>query len=387
MSELCVCHVCHVCRVCAMCVYHMCVPCAVCPLPSQANWQIVMDAAAETDALCSGDCARFYFFLVRITAGMIILPMFVGFVIESFNSTLPLVTADYLLTRENKTELVATPALGRVGTSGLVRQLSNTNIVNVPHRPDPLDLASAMATPLGRSVRDTMAMFAGSDDLPFGYDLLRDPPGGGLRGDPRALRPGSGERTSSTSSGGGGGGSRYSHSLGAGLPLVPEGPGAGYGAAGLGLGAGLPETVDEEVEDFDDCDVYGEDSLNNSVRPGLLVHTPLGAPLLPEARGGHGPGHVRGDVLDLQEPPGKRLAARQSVYRLRSKRRAADVHMSTFGSVVDEEGTEAGRAASLQRRVDALVQELEARRGEVLALTTLLQRRRGSSHDSADHGK
>ncbi len=65
-----------------------------------SSWRYVVEAAALTTSSCNAQCAKFYFFLVKVTTGMIILPMFVGFVIEAFNSTLPVVTKDYIASRE-----------------------------------------------------------------------------------------------------------------------------------------------------------------------------------------------------------------------------------------------------------------------------------------------
>ncbi len=144
---------------------------------SQANWDIVMDAAALTTASCSGHCATLFFFVVRVTTGLIFLPMFVGFVIESFNSTLPIVTADYILHREQQHDELEPKAahdhsLHSTTSSLLARTWSSPSVPHPPLAIDTTNLAHAMATPVGRSVRGTLDMFAGSDELTFPFAAL-----------------------------------------------------------------------------------------------------------------------------------------------------------------------------------------------------------------------
>jgi hypothetical protein len=59
------------------------------------NWFVVMDAARDTSGSGSGVTASLYFFVIRIVMGMLLLPVFFGFVIEAFNNNLPVVQSEH----------------------------------------------------------------------------------------------------------------------------------------------------------------------------------------------------------------------------------------------------------------------------------------------------
>lgn len=59
-----------------------------------------MTAASLVEGIGSGLVAYFYFFIMRIVLGMLLLPIFFGFVIEAFNNNLPVVQGEQKARRE-----------------------------------------------------------------------------------------------------------------------------------------------------------------------------------------------------------------------------------------------------------------------------------------------
>lgn len=70
------------------------------PVFAQGNWYIVMNAAVEVAGTGGGVVASLYFFTIRIVVGMLLLPIFFGFVIEAFNNNLPSVLAEQAKRRD-----------------------------------------------------------------------------------------------------------------------------------------------------------------------------------------------------------------------------------------------------------------------------------------------
>jgi hypothetical protein len=350
-------------------------PCPPVHMVVQANWQLVMDAASLTTAVCSGTCALTFFFAIRTTTGMIILPMFVGFVIESFNSTLPIVTADYILTRDHKYEELTGPGPGNAITQ---RSPTSGALVHAVQPVDPRDFAAAMATPLGRSVRNTLDMFEGSEELL--YPFLRDASGATPSHALRSLREGDaesevGEDTESEAG--------------------EEDPEGEAGGVRVDRGALLQAQARQVLQQ----PLLPHHHHHHHHHHPHRHHQ--GSQLQPATRRGGASGAPQVSVVtpllssssQLPTPESSyssyssaagvgSVRMHQDVFRVKSKLRALDVHISTFGdggSVDTQRHVDSAKVATLERELERVRRELDARQGEVLALKTLLRRRQGSS--------
>ena len=297
------------------------------------NWRDVLAAAAKTTSECSGTCAKVYFYVVRVTTGMIILPMFVGFVIESFNSTLPIVTSDYILSREKQHA-----------------ELEVDRTVNYTVGADTDDDA-----------RDDAATSMGSVDssgLPVAMRIHRFGHGGG----------GGGERAASA---------------------------RGVTAAGRGkrkkAGLSVEDTLRDNIAMFARSDElsfpykssqqasndaaqrlsflqslkarFGRSSSRGGAGGGVGSAREVSAPLL--VRGNSDYGSVGGDSVasDGHDRHASISRSDSARFMLRSKRSALDVHMSTF--VNSKEFSDMSRASAYEREIAGLKAQLAQREDDL----------------------